>query len=368
MNVRGLSSLSVNRFINIIFFIFLFVIVFFDFNSFKPYFFLIMLFFVFLLYSAGFGLSIRKTLLIMSLIIFLILQCLLFYDNVVFNLDFKYYLNNFCALIVLFLILESKTNDINYSLVSRSIVILNFFYYFYCFSTGSNGLSYYAPEKIPEYINYRVFGPSFYLSAFLLLLTKEKNFGFYLLILVSAIIKGSGQELSLILCISWYYIYCKNKIFSLTLGSISLCALFFYITNKGSDYLYIKMLSFGTRLDDLRYLTQHFSMSEYNSWFGNGIGVRSEVVRYSPFSRGIVESRTFLEIDNGFYYIFHRFGLIGLFFSIVGLLYLFFKSPRHVKIIPLFLIITMGLSITLITSVTIFITVFWVYYVCKEKN
>ena len=134
-----------------------------------------------------------------------------------------------------------------------------------------------------------------------------------------------------------------------------------------SDFLNIKLLSFQTRIDDLRFLLTNFSFYDYKTWFGEGIGVRSEVVRYSPFTVGIVESRSFLEIDNGFYYVFHRFGLFGLSAIFFVFLYTILFSKGSMRILSVFLCVTMTLSITVITSTSVFVALIWVYYETKNK-
>ena len=53
-----------------------------------------------------------------------------------------------------------------------------------------------------------------------------------------------------------------------------------------------------------------------NDWkhilIGYGIGIKSTIRRINPVTKKLDSARTFTEIDNGFFYIYHRSGLNGL--------------------------------------------------------
>jgi hypothetical protein len=86
--------------------------------------------------------------------------------------------------------------------------------------------------------------------------------------------------------------------------------------------------------------------------FGDGPGVTSEVYRVSIRGNNLFEFREFLEIDNGFYYVYHRAGLVGLglFLFLHGFLLKKYGNFRNRMCFLAFFVITNTLSIHYFTN------------------
>lgn len=85
--------------------------------------------------------------------------------------------------------------------------------------------------------------------------------------------------------------------------------------------------SFQIRIQDLNtaLLTENFSWSE--KLIGKGFGVNTTVYRENKIAQFFSGKFTFQEIDNGFYYIYHRGGFVLLFLFLLAHAYLVYKIP-----------------------------------------
>jgi hypothetical protein len=66
--------------------------------------------------------------------------------------------------------------------------------------------------------------------------------------------------------------------------------------------------SFQTRIADLMYVLSNNNFTWFDVLFGEGFGASTRVFRFNTVKPELSLFETFLEIDNGFYYIFHRGG------------------------------------------------------------
>jgi len=138
---------------------------------------------------------------------------------------------------------------------------------------------------------------------------------------IVGLLSGSLQNLTLILVIHAILIFdlrhISIKSFLLLIG----VAITFYLSLRYVDSRFVSKMSniitplesntIRTRILDLLYIWPKATESIEKIIFGSGIGIRSTTYRVHVLSPSLSDYRTFLEIDNGFFYIFHRYGLIG---------------------------------------------------------
>ena len=93
------------------------------------------------------------------------------------------------------------------------------------------------------------------------------------------------------------------------------------------EYVYnpLEYPSLKTRVEDLAKALENENFGIFKQIFGEGFGTHSEIYRYN--SRAVSWSRVFRfqEIDNGFYYLYHRGGWILLTTFILSHLYLLLR-------------------------------------------
>lgn len=83
--------------------------------------------------------------------------------------------------------------------------------------------------------------------------------------------------------------------------------------------------SLKTRLADFNQIVDKENFGFFKKIFGEGFGASSEIYRYNPIAVSLSRTFKFQEIDNGFYYIYHRGGWTLFLIFIMSHLYLFFK-------------------------------------------
>ncbi|MGB3344636.1 MAG: hypothetical protein WBA61_12065 [Aequorivita sp.] len=85
--------------------------------------------------------------------------------------------------------------------------------------------------------------------------------------------------------------------------------------------------SLKIRIQDLNtaLLTENFTLTE--KIIGQGFGVNTTVYRENEIAQYFSGKFTFQEIDNGFYYIYHRGGFLLLTLFIIAHIYLFYRIP-----------------------------------------
>lgn len=361
MNKNKLSSR-----VGVIFFLIL--VIFLDFSLASPYLSVVFLVLLFTVVDLQSKLATKSVAMIYLTLLLLIYQTILYFENTAFLIDLKYYLN-IIAVFILFSFLSLKDNfKENLLSATRIVVVLVFSYYLFFFIVGGNGVSVYRPEFIPSFISHRVFGPSLMLLCLLSLIDKDNSLKLLALLFLSSLIKGAGQEFVISVLSLFILAYRYSKVFSVLFIILPCLIIGVLIVLSKPEVLYIKFLSFQTRISDLKFVLRGFDINSFEAWFGAGIGVKSEVIRYNPFTKGVSEVRDFLEIDNGYYYIFHRFGFIGLSVLTLMILRAFFLKNNF--LMAIFLSVTVFLSITFITSISTFLFFLLVIsngYFCENK-
>lgn len=83
--------------------------------------------------------------------------------------------------------------------------------------------------------------------------------------------------------------------------------------------------SLKTRVDDFNQIVSKENFGVFKQIFGEGFGTSSEIYRFNPVAVSLSRTFSFQEIDNGFYYIYHRGGWTLLFIFLLSHLFLFFK-------------------------------------------
>lgn len=208
-----------------------------------------------------------------------------------------------------------------------SIIILA--YYLLVFFKIINNI--YQTEQLASYQNYRILGPplfTFYIIPFcysLFSIKKDQIFHLTLLVGITAcLLNGSLQHLTIFL-LSYFVAYLNGnntrKYISKIIGTLLLLFLFFFVIFQKMDARYQEKLkeainplnssTVQTRIDDLQIIWPSTVSNPIHVMFGQGIGVNSVIKRINKLDPRLTEERVFLEIDNGFFYIFHRTGLIG---------------------------------------------------------
>lgn len=125
-----------------------------------------------------------------------------------------------------------------------------------------------------------------------------------------------------------------------------------------------------TRIADLQQALDNENFGVFQKLFGEGYGASSNIYRENKLSPSLSRTFAFQEIDNGFYYLYHRGGwsLLVLFF--VSHIYLITKTPRIKAKIGFFVIIliTNALSIHYFNYLFYLILPFWILHKRIEKR
>jgi hypothetical protein len=289
--------------------------------------------------------------------------------NQAFLIDLKYHL----AWLLTFLLFANFFSKISDLELIRYLLLLNvllFVVYLLLFTNVVPNL--YVVDDIPDYQAFRTFGPvvvSFY--AFCMVMNyprfrhwpKRNLFLFINLAMgvIVAILQGSLQNFAILALIYLLTFFRRQQlarfllVLSLAIGLFS-GAIWTFGTEPTRDKFQELLNPFQsptvlTRVADLAYMLD----GRDNAWqilAGRGLGVTSEVFRVSPRNDRLVEFREFLEIDNGFYYVYHRAGLIGLALFLllhVHLLRKYGNSKNRMSFLAFF-VITNALSIHYFTN------------------
>ncbi len=83
--------------------------------------------------------------------------------------------------------------------------------------------------------------------------------------------------------------------------------------------------SLKIRLDDFNQIISKEDFGFFKQIFGEGFGTSSQIYRYNPVAVSLSRTFSFQEIDNGFYYIYHRGGWSLLIIFILSHIYLMLK-------------------------------------------
>jgi hypothetical protein len=314
----------------------------------------------FVLFSFNLKVELNKYSLFIYLFIFSFLVLGYINNNPVIKIEFKnlFYWSvtlNFGLLIFKHL---EKNKIVN--ILSFSIIFLSFIYVLLKFQLINN---IYMREALAEYHNYKTMGP--YLLFILLhqfyyilngLPKDKKYFIVTFFSLVTIFISGSNQYLSIF--IIGVFINCFKLSFKATLLTVTLLALFFFILPKFIPTKHLDKISeitsptesatLLTRFSDLAFV---YNNNYSNLFIGEGFGVKSYVERVSFSDTSIISKREFLEIDNGFYYLYHGTGIVGLSLFIILILKLLSNLHWRAKLFfSLIMLVTNLLSIHFFTS------------------
>lgn len=230
----------------------------------------------------------------------------------------------------------------------------------------------YVVEDLPEYQAFRLFGPvlvSFYaicMTANYSSLERWPRRNLYLLVnlglgTVVAILSGSLQHFAIFATVYLLTFFRRRHlvrfVLALGLGIVLFFGSIWFFGTEQHRYKFRELLNplqsptLLTRANDLFYmLGQKSGVGQV--MLGDGLGVTSEVFRVSTRGGKLVEFREFLEIDNGFYYIYHRTGLVGLALFLMLHAYLLKKygNPKNRMCFLVFFVVTNALSIHYFTN------------------
>lgn len=120
--------------------------------------------------------------------------------------------------------------------------------------------------------------------------------------------------------------------------------------------------SFQTRISDLAQVFSTTDFTWFNVIFGEGFGASTRVFRYIVEKPELSLFETFLEVDNGFYYIYHRGGLSLLVLFLAGHYILLKMIPSfkgRVAFMTIFFIINI-LTIHYCTHFIFLLIPFWI--------
>lgn len=87
--------------------------------------------------------------------------------------------------------------------------------------------------------------------------------------------------------------------------------------------------SLKTRIEDFNQVLDKENFGIFKQLFGEGFGTSSEIYRYNPIAVSLSRTFSFQEIDNGFYYLYHRGGLTLLSIFLLAHIYLTIKIKEH---------------------------------------
>lgn len=303
--------------------------------------------------------------------------------NHVLHIEFKHHMAFF--LVFIFLYQTVSKYDKNYELFFKYSFILSIIVFLFYLLFFLNLLpNPYRDVDVPLYAAFRVSGPPLGIFLFLPFIYVMKEFPqkqyqnnlyiAFVLGLIACALSGSNQ--SFILHIAFY----AFAILRMNAKNIALIAFISII----SILLAPKLLSDAhlekisqivnpldsqtvlTRINDLSYAYDQMIKKDENIFFGEGIGITTEVMRTSWDSKWS-EYREFLEIDNGFFYVFHRLGIVGLIAYLGMIFYLIYRfgTVRNKLMYFSFFLVTNLLSVHFFTHV---FSAFLTYFLTRKSN
>jgi len=275
----------------------------------------------------------------------------LFYGigNAAFFHDLRLHAVFLILLIIFYNFFRTKQKEIVYDIIKALFFINIYISISYIFIKFNFVHNFYETETLAAYQNYRTIGPalfSVYLMPFMYLLYNiEYDRVFYFNIVVGSIaifINGSLQNLLLFGFVYIIALFSFSKFVAFIRKSWLIIVFFtigvvFLSSSIDSRYVdKIKELSnpfesgtIKTRISDLSYVFPEATSSIRKIILGSGVGVNSIVLRENKKYKSLTRYKTFLEIDNGFFYIFHRFGLIGLVLVLLIHFYLYLNISNR---------------------------------------
>lgn len=292
------------------------------------------------------------------------------YGNPVIHFEFKYHASFFLVFILMFQIMREKEYSLEiffkYSYILSTIVFILYIAFFLNFLPNP-----YRDEDRPLYAAFRVSGPSlgiFLFPPFLYVMSNFPKTNYYqnrlyisfVLGLVACALSGSNQSFVLHVL---FYAFAILKPSMKNIAIIVLVSLMsIFLAPKLLSEAHLEKLSqiinplesrtAMTRLNDLSYAYDQMIIKDENIIFGEGIGISTEILRTSLDGKWS-EYRKFLEIDNGFFYVFHRLGIVGLIVYIGVIFYLLYRfgSRRNKLMYFSFFLVTNLLSTHFFTHI-----------------
>ncbi|MEJ2527226.1 MAG: hypothetical protein P8Y49_03940 [Sulfurovaceae bacterium] len=292
------------------------------------------------------------------------------YGNPVIHFEFKYHASFFLVFILMFQIMREKEYSLEiffkYSYILSTIVFILYIALFLNFLPNP-----YRDEDRPLYAAFRVSGPSlgiFLFPPFLYVMSNFPKTNYYqnrlyisfVLGLVACALSGSNQSFVLHVL---FYAFAILKPSMKNIAIIVLVSLMsIFLAPKLLSEAHLEKLSqiinplesrtAMTRLNDLSYAYDQMIIKDENIIFGEGIGISTEILRTSLDGKWS-EYRKFLEIDNGFFYVFHRLGIVGLIVYIGVIFYLLYRfgSRRNKLMYFSFFLVTNLLSTHFFTHI-----------------
>lgn len=128
-----------------------------------------------------------------------------------------------------------------------------------------------------------------------------------------------------------------------------------------------KSTSLVGRITDLIYMTTQVKYSSFQIVFGSGVGTVSEVSRLAIWDMKTISKHKFPEIDNGFFYAWHRTGFVGLalYLFLFGVIFKRIKNIKNRISFVVYFIITNLLSTHFFTHFT---TALIVYVLVRRES
>lgn len=279
-------------------------------------------------YLVHFKVRIRKT--FVGLFLLILIYLLYGYGNPAWLMDARYSLTWLLCLVVFYdMFKRGDLRKLLKILFKVNIVIL----IIYAIVSMGYGLGIFneALANRPSYSMYRTPGPPLfpcYLVPLIYLafdLKKDKLLLWNGVVGMAAILmNGSGQNFATmaLLYILIYLRFRNKKEIIKNVSMLVVISLLFgvYVTYIADTHQQDKLSNIvsplesstvQTRLRDLTYMIEQ-PRTFVENVVGVGIGAMSKVYRANFNNYALSQYREFIEIDNGFFYIFHRYGLIGL--------------------------------------------------------
>jgi hypothetical protein len=308
-------------------------------------------------------------------------------NKIAWKQDFKNYIYIIYGIIMFYNFIKYLPASILLKYFTNINIIIAALYLCFYFNLLPN--IYLRDGELAEYKNYKTPGPTtqifYFIPIFLLFRNKLDNKLIYLNFTfgcIASFINGSLQNIIILIVVYLLYFLSMIKFRKIKyrFHILVFTILFFYIISNYLPSNYIEKLLFvfdplqaqtvQTRISDVEYMLE--SGHPQNMLFGDGIGVSSNVFRINPFNPKLSGYNTFLEIDNGFYYVFHRFGFLGIVSFLLFHLIAIIKPAAPIKFkvsYAVFFLITNILSIHYFTRpVTAFFIVLLLTSLYDKKN
>lgn len=291
-------------------------------------------------------------------------------SNPVVHIDFKYHAALFLTFTFFTTIVRVERGSLN-AIYYSGIFIAAAVFFCYLFVYFSGVTNPYREDDVPLYRAFRVAGPlldifliiPFVYSAKELSNAPVPDWGIYIsfpMALTACALSGSNQ---MIVLVTLFYAVAVLRFRMRMLLPALMGVLVVVFISRGqltADHVGkineianpLQSQTILTRLADLNYAVNTLVQDKGQVIWGAGLGVKSEVPRISLDGKKI-EYRDFLEIDNGFYYVAHRVGVLGLTFFIIVVFYigLRYGGYRNRAMFMIYFVIVNALSIHFFTSI-----------------